>query len=220
MDRIVLAAKTREVLGKSVAGLRAEALTPAVIYGHGETSSSISVLTKDLTQAYTVAGGNKIIGLKIGASAEKNVIIHDVQHNVLTGELTHADFYVVRMDEKLTTDVPLHFVGESTAVYQLEGSLLKSMESVEIEALPADLPDSIEVDISVLDDFEKAIHVSDLVVPKGVEIQNDPSELIARVEEPRSEEELAELDAQVTQVLPEGVAEDAPETEDKPASGK
>ncbi len=210
MDKIVLALSGRKEKGKANAALRAQGLTPAVVYGHGVESESVSASTKELTKVYSEAGGNKIISLKVDGAKETNALIHDVQHDVRTGELTHADFYIVRMDEKLTTAVPLYFVGESTAVFQMEGVLLKALETVEVEALPGDLPDHIEVDISVLDDFEKAIHVSDLKAPKGVEILDEADSLVARVEEPRSEEELAELETEVTEVLPEGVAEEAP----------
>jgi len=205
MDKIVLALSTRTESGKANAKLRSAGITPGVVYGHGNDSEAISVPTKELTKAYQEAGGNKIIDAR-----QKNALIHDVQHHPLTGVLTHADFYLVRMDEKLTTNVPLHFVGESTAVYQLEGVLLTNMETVEVEALPAKLPENIEVDISILDDFEKAIHVSDLVAPEGVEILDDPEALIVRVEAPRTDEEIAELETDVTEVLPEGVAEEAP----------
>jgi large subunit ribosomal protein L25 len=146
--------------------------------------------------------------VKLGEGAAKNVLFHDVQSDGRTGQLIHADLYVVKMDEAIKTEIPLHYTGESTAVYQQEGTLLKNLETIEVEALPGNLPESIEVDISVLDDFEKSIHVSDLKIPQDVTLLSDPEELVAKVEPPRSEEELAELDEAPEEVLPEGVAED------------
>jgi large subunit ribosomal protein L25 len=139
------------------------------------------------------------------------VLITDVQQEAVKGGLTHADFYVVRMDEELHAEIPLHFVGESTAVYQGEGTLMKNLEALEVACLPGDLPESIEVDISVLDDFEKTITVADLVVPKGVKLLiEDEHTLVAKVEPPRSDEEMAELDEAVSEELPEGVQEEQP----------
>ncbi len=206
----MLVAHKRDVHGKKNAKLRAEGKVPAVVYGHDVKSESLALDARELERVYHRAGGNKIIDLKVGEGAVKSVLIHDVQHDAQRGHLLHADLYVVRMDEELTTEVPLHFVGESTAVYQQEGSLLKDLDTVTVECLPGDLPESIEVDISVLDDFEKTITVADLAVPKGVKFLDDPETLVAKVEAPRSDEEMAELDEEVAQVLPEGVEEEAP----------
>ncbi len=208
MDKIVLELHKRTEKGKANAKLRAEGMTPGVVYGHGAEPESVKVPTKELTKVFNQAGWSKIIGLKIDGTRQTNALIQDVQHNPLTGGINHADFYLVRMDEKLETEVPLHFIGESTAVYQMEGTLVKTMETLEVRALPGDLPESIEVDISVLDDFEKTIHVSDLKVPKGVEVLADPEELVVKVDAPRSDEEMAALDTEVVEELPEGVADE------------
>lgn len=211
MEKVTLQAKKRDVRGKQVAKLRTQGQIPGVVYGHGVAPVAVSLDSRETEKVYTRAGGNKIIELKLGEGAPKNVLIHDVQVDVRTGELTHADLYVVKMDEEIKTEIPLHYTGESTAVYQQEGTLLKNLETIEVEALPGNLPESIEVDISVLDDFEKSIHVSDLKVPTGVTILVDAEELVAKVEPPRSEEELAELDEAIEEVLPEGVAEEGAE---------
>lgn len=209
MEKLVLEATKREVFGKKAAQERAAGKLPAVAYGHGHDPEALMLDSRAAEKIYAQAGGNKIISLKV-ADQTRNVVIHDVQHDPRTGSLIHADLYIVRMDEKLRTEVPLHFVGESVAVYQQDGTLIKNLEALEIEALPADLPESIEVDISVLDDFDKTIAVSDLVIPQGVELLTDPEELVAKVEAPRTDEELAELDEAVSEELPEGVAEEAP----------
>jgi large subunit ribosomal protein L25 len=153
-----------------------------------------------------------LVSLKVGEGKARNVIFQDVQHDPRSGAIVHADFYIVRMDEALEAEVPLHFVGESTAVYQDEGTLMKNLETVQVRCLPGDLPDSIEVDISVLDDFSKQINVSDLKMPKDVElmVEEPDSVLVVKVEAPRSDEELAELDAEVAEELPEGVQEEDP----------
>lgn len=210
MEQVELDAKKRSARGKQIADLRAAGQVPAVLYGHGVKAEPIEVDSKTLERVYRVAGGNKIIDLKVGEGRAKKVLIYDVQRAPLRGELTHVDFYAVKMDEELKADVPIHFIGESTAVYQDEGTLVKGFETVEVECLPADLPEAIEVDISVLDDFEKTITLADLKIPTGVKLTDeDLTALVAKIEAPRSDEELAELEEKVEEELPEGVAEEA-----------
>ena len=213
MEKITLQASKRTETGKRNRQLRASGHTPAVIYGHGTPATAIQLDARKLEKAFSNAGTNKILQVEIEGDKTKNVLIHDITKHPLTGLIQHADFYVVRMDEKVKTEVPIHFTGESTAVYQEGGTLITNLETVEVEALPANLPENFEVDISVLDDFEKSIHVRDLKIPQGVEILTESEELVAKVDPPRSEEELAELDAEMAegapeQELPEGVEEE------------
>jgi len=213
MEKIELVASKRTMRGKKNRGLRAAGQVPAVLYGRGVKSESLTLEAKQLERVYRQAGGNKIVALKVGEGRSRNVLIHDTQHGAARGELTHVDFYVVRMDEELKAEVPVHFVGESTAVYQDEGTLVKSMEMVAVECLPADLPESLELDISVLDNFEKTLTLGDLRLPAGVKlVEEDLGMVIARVEPPRTDEELAELEEAVDEAaeLPEGVQEEEP----------
>lgn len=209
-DKIILQLETRTETGSAVQAVRAAGKTPAVVYGHGADTLVVSADTRELEKAFAQAGGNKIVGLKIDDNRQKNALFHQVQTDVRNGSIKHADFYLVKMNEKLKTEIPLHMVGESTAVYQQEGSLVRPLETVEVEALPADLPESIEYDISVLDDFDKSITVGDLKVPAGVEILTPVEELVAKVEPPRSDEELEELDAEIDEKaeMPEGAVEE------------
>jgi len=223
MEAIELTAEKRTVRGRKARVLRSGGKVPAVVYGRGVKSELLEVESRELEKVYAKTGGNKIVALKIGSGRARNVLIYDVQHGALRGELTHADFYVVRMDEVLRAEVPLHFAGESTAVYRDEGTLLKNMEAVEVECLPGDLPESIEVDISVLDDFEKTITLADLALPEGVKlVHEDLGALVARVEPPRSDEEMAELDQAVNEQaeLPEGVKEEAPAVVSEDSGGR
>jgi large subunit ribosomal protein L25 len=209
MDKLILTAEPRTERGKAAAKLRAKGIVPAVAYGRKQETEAVSIDARELTKAYHKAGGNKLVDLKIGDGKARSVLIHDVQTDVRTGALVHADLYLVRMDETLRAEVPLHFVGESTAVYQAEGTLMKNLEMIEVECLPKDLPESIEVDISVLDDFDKTITVADLAVPEGVKLHIEDTEtLVAKVEPPRSDEEMAELDAELGDTVPEGARDE------------
>jgi large subunit ribosomal protein L25 len=200
--------QNREEAGKANRALRKAGNTPAIMYGHNTKPMPVTAEAKELERVYAQAGGNRIVGLKVDAGKLKNAIIQDVQLDSRTGHIIHADFFLVRMDEKIKAEIPLHIIGESTAVYQQEGTLTRPIESVEVEALPADLPENIEVDISSLDDFEKNITVGDLKFPPNVEVITSSETLVATVVAPRTDEELEELDAAVEEELPEGVSED------------
>ncbi len=227
MEKISIAAVKRHSRGKAIKKLRAAGKLPAVIYGHGKEPEAIEIDEREFGQVFDRAGYNGILLVKIGDDRAVNALIQDVQFSPLKHEPIHADLYRVKMDELIKTTVPLHFTGESTAVFQDGGSLMTNLEEVEVEALPANLPSNIEVDISVLDNFDKTISVADLAVSADVKILTEEYELIARVEPPRSDEELEALDEEVGEAVPEGVNEgeeeagDAPEADSKtPEDGK
>src|SRR5579871_6491698 len=117
MEQVELDAKKRTAKGKQMASLREAGKVPAVLYGHGVKAEALEVSGRTLERVYRMAGGNKIVDLKVGEARPKKVLIYDVQRGPLRGELTHVDFYAVKMDEELKAEVPIHFVGESTAVY-------------------------------------------------------------------------------------------------------
>lgn len=208
MDKITLKLETRSERGKANKALRAAGFTPVVAYGTGKESQALKANARELAKVYNQAGESKIIGIKVDDTTAKNALFHDVDLDPLTGAITHADLLTIRMDEKIRTEVPIRIVGESTAVYQDEGTLVTPLDAVEVEALPADLPEAIEVDISILDDFEKSLHVKDLVVAGGVTILAEPEELVAKVDPPRTDEELEDLDSEVVDEKPEGVEEE------------
>ncbi len=215
MEKIKLQATKREVLGKKVSALRREGLVPVVLYGKGKDNLSLSVNKKEFDRAYKMSGGSTIIQIEIEGEKTKNVLIKDVDKHPVNDSIRHADFYQVRMSEKITASIPLNFTGDSKAVIDLSGSLITNKSEVEVECLPADLPHEIEVDISVLEDFEAVIHVKDIKVPEGVEIKDDLEETVALVEPPRSEEELAELEEPVEEgEMPEAEQGQVEETEE------
>ena len=211
VDKIELLAEKRSELGKKNRLLRAAGKVPAVVYGRGVATVPLALDSKAIERVYRSAGGNKIVSLKVGEGRARNVLIADVQHGRAYGELVHVDFHVVRMDELLRAEVPLHFIGESNAVYQNEGTLVKNMEMVEVECLPGDLPESLEVDISVLEDFEKTITLASIVPGPGVKfVEEDLTTLVAKVEPPRSDEEMESLDEVVEGGVPESAMEEDP----------
>lgn len=190
--------KIRETLGKKVRTLRKQGIIPAVLYGEKVKSMPLEMDYHEFEKVYKEAGESTIIKLKVQSEKrktdEKNVLIYDIARDSVSDKFIHVDFYAVRMDKPITTEVPLVFEGNSPAVEVEEGTLVKNIVEVEVEALPANLPPEIKVDISVLKTFDDLIHVKDLKVSEDVKIIAEPEEVIASVIPPRSEEELAELE--------------------------
>ncbi|MEI6716457.1 MAG: 50S ribosomal protein L25 [Candidatus Saccharibacteria bacterium] len=219
MEKTTLSATARDIFGKKLNASRAEGHLPAIVYGQDKANEPVFLNMHEFTRTYAKAGHNTIIDLKIGQDASSNILIQDVSIDALTGDLTHADLYRVNMNQAIRTTVPLHFTGNAAAVYQQEGTLLTNIEEVEVETLPGKLPANIEVDISVLDDFEKSIHVRDLVVPEGVEVLIDGEELVCKVDPPRSEAEMEALNEDIVEEIPAEEGEEGAEGEEKPAEG-
>jgi large subunit ribosomal protein L25 len=201
MDKVKLAAKNRAEKGKKTNKGRKEGLIPAVIYGRKIASESLWVNALDLRRLLKKSGESTIINLEIDGKNDRNVIIHEIQRNPLTHKIIHVDFYQVRMDEKIETNVELIFVGEAPAVKDLGGVLVKNISEVEVKCLPADLPAHIDVDIASLKTFEERILVKDLKVGKGVEIMQEEETVVVLVTPPRSEEELKDLEGKVEEDL-------------------
>lgn len=189
-----LNAKARELIGKKVKSLRLNGEIPAVIYGHDTKPQPLTISGSEFLKVYAEAGISSLIDLDIEGKNSVKVISHEPDLDPVTGAPIHVDLYKVRMDEKIKTEIPLEFIGESEAVAQLDGSLVTNRDNIEVECLPADLIPSISVDIASLKTFEDSITVANLKVPANIEVLTDSDEVIAFVEEPRSEEELAELE--------------------------
>ncbi|MFA6587525.1 MAG: 50S ribosomal protein L25 [Patescibacteria group bacterium] len=198
-----LQAKIRTANKTEKIKIRKSGLIPAVLYGHGIKNQNLSVEKKVFEKIYREAGESTIIETEIEGQHPVKALIQDVTRHPTTGDILHVDFYQIRMDEKITHDIPLSFVGESKAVKELGGILVKNLSTLSIRCLPADLPSELTVDISILLDFESRITVAELIAPKGVEILAKPEEVLAVVEPPRSEEELKALDEKVEEKIEE-----------------
>lgn len=213
MENLTLEAKTRTALGKQVKQLREKNKVPAVIYGHGLKSQAIEVGYLTFQKIYEKAGESTLIDLAIDNQKPVKVLIQEVQFNPVEDKYLHIDFYQVKMTEKITAEIPLKFIGESSAVKEMGGILVKNLDKLKIECLPDKLIHKLEVDISSLKNFEDAIHVQSIKVPEGITVLDKPDETIALIEAPRSEEELKALDEEVEAEIPE--EEKAKEGEEK-----
>src|SRR5512134_58384 len=218
--RATLAAEERQITGKKVATLRRAGRLPAVVYGHGIESANVSVDTHEFEQLRRHTGPNALVDLSVDGKKPQPVLVHAVQVHPVNRRPLHVDLFLVRMTEELTVDVPLVATGESLAVTQHGGTLLHPTESVRVRALPDHLPQSIEYSIETLVDFDTALHVRDLTVPSDVTLVTDLDEIIAKVQQPRVEEEPVVV-AEAEAVEGEGPAEGegAADTEGQAAGG-
>lgn len=196
-----LAASSRSEIGKQLRQLRSAGSLPAVMYGHKKETQSITVNEREFRKLYAEVGGSTLVNLKVDDEKAVKVLIHEVQQTAIRNDVLHVDFYQVNLKEKLRTSVPLEFVGVSDAVESLDGTFIATKDEVEIECLPDNLIQRIEVDISVLKTFEDAIHVSDLVVPENILIIDEADEMVASVTEPISQEELDALEEKPEEVI-------------------
>ena len=186
MESII--AEKRDILGKKTRNLRKRGFLPAVVYGRGKNAESIAVKESDFMKLWKSAGESTVIELVLGGQ-KKNALIHDVAIDPLKDKPIHADFYAVDMHKKTRVDVPIEFIGESEAV-KAGGVLVKVLHSLNIEAMPKDLPHLISIDISAIKTVGDSILVSDIEAPVGTRILDNPAETIAVVEAPRVEEEI------------------------------
>lgn len=234
MEKVKLEAKTRDVFGRKTNKGRREGLIPAVVYGRGIETSSLWIKNLDFVRLVKESGESTMISLEVDGKnnppcvdersprveAGRNVIIYDKQFDPVKGGYIHVDFFQVRMDEEIETEVELVYIGETEApaVKELGGVLVKNMDNIEVKCLPGDLPSHIDVDVSGLKTFEDHIYVKDLKISPKVKIELEPETVVALVSAPRSTEELEKLEekveADVTKV--EGVVkEEAPAEEQK-----
>jgi len=197
MEKITLEAKKRVERGRKTKKGKLNGMIPAVVYGKGVPSESLWIKSLDFKRLLRKSGESTLIDLDIESKDNRNVIIYETQKDSVRGIYTHVDFFQVKMDEKIETEVELVFVGESAAVKEAGGVLVKNMDKVEVECLPADLPSFIEVDISPMKTFDDYIYVKDLKIGKGVEVKLEPETVIALVSPPRTDEELAGLEEKV-----------------------
>jgi len=221
-DKITLQAEKRAEVGtKTVRSLRDTGYLPAVIYGKEFEPLSLKVDYKNFQEIYKKAGSSTMIDLQVGDETLP-VMIQEVSEAPVSGDYLHADFYKVRLDQKITAQIPLEFVGESPAIEDLGGILNRTIHEVEVYALPQDLPPQIEVDISSLEAFGDSLSIKDLKVASGVELHAEEDEVVATIVEPEEEvEEVVESTVEDVEVISkekeEGTPEEETPTEEKKA---
>jgi len=182
MDQIELKLTKRETLGKKVRFLRRQGITPVHLFGHGIESMALQCDTTKLRQVLAEAGKTKLIKLKVGSEKRsRNVIVREVQAELPKPGLLHVDFYQVKAAEEVKVNVPIVLVGEAPALNLKENMLVRELDTLTVECLPAKIPTSIELDISFLTEVEQIVRVKDIELGKEVTVLNDPEVVVVKI---------------------------------------
>jgi large subunit ribosomal protein L25 len=196
MNKIPLKAEERNLLGKKVKQLRRDGIIPAHVYGNKVETEHVSVNAKDLMPVIHQAGETGVIELQIGAERVRPVMVRGIQHGPIKGDILHVDFYQVNLKEKVTVPVPLvlkELAEEIESVKMGEAVVLQTLSEVSVEALPTDLIDNIEVDISSLKNVDDAITVSQLSYNhETITVLAEPEEVVVKLA-PAVTEEMQKL---------------------------
>ncbi len=220
MKRTKLTVEERKITGKKVKKLRREGILPANVYGKNIKSISVQVKDKDFAKAYSEAGETGLVDVDLKGKIIP-VLIHNVQKDPVQKFYIHADFYKVDLTQKVKTMVPLSIVGQAKAVVDKLGLLLQPLSQVEVEALPEDLPEKIEVNVEALAEVGQQITVGEIKPVKGVAIITDPSQVVVKIGELVSKEAQAQAAAEAAAAeaaKAATAAETAPAEEGAPAT--
>ena len=195
--------------GIKVDALRKSGEIPAVFYGAGKETTSVTISTVEFKKIWREAGESSAISVKVGTD-NVDVLIHEVQVDPVTDEPIHVDFLAIDMKKKIKVQVPLVFEGVSNAVKSGIGNLVKALHEIEVESLPADLPHNLVVDISKLATLKDQIFVSDIKIPAGITVINEPTEVVASIIEQVEEKEevVAPIDLSAIEVEKKGKKEE------------
>lgn len=188
MDKHKLTATKRKISGRKVKNLRKEGILPANIYGKDTKSLAIQVLAKDFLQVYEKAGETGVIELAVGDGESHHVLIHNLQLHPVTSLPVHVDFHKISLTEKVKATVPVVTTGVAPAVSSKLGLLLTPINELEVEALPTDLPEHIEVDIAGLSAVGLEIKIKDLKLSDKLTLSADPEQVLIKVGELLTEE--------------------------------
>ena len=219
MKRENLKVEKRKILGKKVRRLRKEGITPANVYGKDIKSQAVQLPTKEFMAIFTKSGETGLVDLDLEGKIIP-VLIQNVYKDY-RGNILHADFFQVNLKEKVKASIPIEAVGEPKAVIDKIGILMNIISEIEVEALPTDLPENIEVNVEHLVNIGDQITVSDLKVPQGVEVLTDAGQIVAKIDElvsKEAQEQAAEEAAAAEAAKAEGAEGEA--TEGQPAEGQ
>jgi large subunit ribosomal protein L25 len=198
MEKVVLEAEKRELIGKKVSKLRREGKIPAVVYGRDYEATPITLDLRNTTNILSKVSSSTLLTLVLDGK-EQSTLIREIQKDFIRNEILHIDFLAVSSKEKLRTAVSIVLVGEAPVLADFDALMVNGIENIEVECYPQDLPESIEIDISGLKELGDAIYIKDIVAPANVDFLTDGEELViiatAQKEEVvEEEEELAEVE--------------------------
>lgn len=214
-DQVNLSAQRRTITGKKVRQLRREGKMPANLYGGKGDSVPIQVNTHELETLFKHHGPTTLYRLVISPDGlEQTALVRHVQREAVTGAIEHVDFLHVAMDHPIHARIPVRLTGEAPAVRSEGGVLLHPLDTIEVEALPADLPEHIDVDISGLTELNSSLALRDLKLPTRIKLLTSEEETVVSVAAPRTPTAEAEVPAELTETPTEANATAASETTD------
>ncbi len=215
MNQIELKSRKREKKD-SLNKMRAKKIIPAVVYGPHMSPVTVAVDYVEFQKVYQKTGTSQIFTLFIGEKDKKDVLVYEVQKDPVGDFYIHIDFHAIKMDEKIKAMVPVKYHGVSPAVKDKGGILIKSIDELEVECFPKDLPREISVDLSTLIEINSSVRIKDLRGYEAVKIEADKNDALVTIAPPRTEQELASLSEKVVEnvesvegVKKEGVDEEA-----------
>ncbi len=173
-------AEKRNVVGRKVRGIKNKGLIPAVLYGKTTKAISLETKEKDFLESYKKVGSSSVAELNVGKNKHM-VLVYDVQRDGINNKIIHIDFYKPESKEKITTSIPLIFVGVAPAVKEFNGTFISNMKEIKIKAFLLDLPKDITIDISNLRTLEDSITINDLVFSDKLEVVQDKNSLVASI---------------------------------------
>ncbi len=187
MKRTSLPVAKRSVFGKKVKKLRKSGTLPGNVYGKELKSIAVEMPTKEFLAVFKEAGHSGVVDLKLGEEVIPT-LVHEVTYDHINDIPLHVDFYKVNLKEKVKATVPVVLIGEPTAVTEKLGLLLQNLNEVEVEALPTDLPEKIEIDVTHLAQVGDMVKVADMKVAGDVAIMADMEQEVAKIAELVSKE--------------------------------
>ena len=198
----------RELMGKKVGRLRRAGIVPVHLYGPGMEPRSLQCQSSTLIRTLASAGGATPIHITIqGESGTHLAFAREIQWHPMRDDLLHVDLLAVDVSRPVTAQVPIILIGESSGARTINGTVMHQLRTVDVQALPLEMPGQIEVDLEVMDSPDSVIRVSDLDIPSSATLLTDGEELVVRIELPRVAEEVSTTEEEEGEG--EGAAEDA-----------
>ena len=218
MEKVVINAEKRDVVGKKVGSLRRQGLIPGVMYGHNEPPFPITMNAREIERVINNLTSSSIVTVKVNGESHQ-ALIRERQKDYIRNQIIHLDFQILSLKEKIRSKIEVKLVGVAPAVKNFNGIVLQEREFIDVEALPADLPERITVDISGLENIGDLIRVGDLDISDAVTVFDDVNDVIVSISgamaEEAVEEEVTTAEGTEPEVVEKGKKESEEEEEKK-----
>ena len=218
MEKVVINAEKRDVVGKKVGSLRRQGLIPGVMYGHNEPPFPITMNAREIERVINNLTSSSIVTVKVNGESHQ-ALIREKQKDYIRNQIIHIDFQILSLKEKIRSKIEVKLVGVAPAVKNFNGIVLQEREFIDVEALPADLPERITVDISGLENIGDLIRVGDLDISDAVTVFDDVNDVIVSISgamaEEAVEEEVTTAEGTEPEVVEKGKIDSEEEEEKK-----